>query len=221
MLLTDLDEAGVAASAELLRSEGIVAEALATNVADSSDNDHAAALARERFGSLDIWVANAGIYPANPTDSMTDEQWLSVIDVNLNGAYYGARAAFREMQGDGTIIFIASTASWRAGGDGRAHYVAAKHGVRGLVAALAREWGRSGVRVNAAAPGYTLVRPSDLAPGAEQKVAERDREWLANIPLGRAGRPEDLANAVLFCASSMSSMVNGVTIPVDGGQLTV
>jgi NAD(P)-dependent dehydrogenase (short-subunit alcohol dehydrogenase family) len=216
----DLRKQPVDEAVARLRAEGLDAAGCVADVSRLEDNVALANAAVGDDGRLDIWVCNAGVFPHNDTASMSAEQWRHVIDINLNGAYFGAQSAFRVMPGGGVIIFVASTGAFRPKSDGRAHYAASKFGVRGLTTALAREWGPHKVRVNAVAPGYV---PTE---GATEHLGDPTPDGVPNdvfmtrgVPLGRASTPEDIANAVLFCVSDMASNITGVVLPVDGGLL--
>lgn len=220
VLLSDRDESVLAAAATLT-AEGLRCAAEIADVTVSADNDRLARRAVELFGGLDIWVANAGIYPQHPAAGMSDADWRRVVAVNLDGAFFGARAAVERMAGSGVIVLLSSVAGYRVGHVGRAHYVAAKHGVRGLVRALAKEWGPAGIRVVGIAPGFVQTEGMDALLAARRESGEpapavADR----GIPIGRGGVPDDIATTILFAVSPMAALVTGVTIPVDGGILT-
>lgn len=181
---------------------------------------------RLELGTIDIWVNNAGIYPSVPLLDMTEAQWDKVLDLNLKGTFLGSREAAKWMIADGhggVIVNLASTAGYKAAGPGIAHYVASKHGVRGLTKSLAVELGRYGIRVLALAP--TLIE----TPGIEEGRAAFKAAGLGDIidsisarePLGRAGVPDDVARVALFCASDLSMLMTGSTLAVDAGDLAL
>jgi len=176
------------------------------------------------YGTIDLWVNNAGIYPGAPVLDMSAAQWDQVVDFNLKGVFLGAREAARRMIAGGhggVIINIGSTASFRASGSGTAHYVSSKFGVRGLTQALAVELGQYGIRVLGVAPTFTET------PGTRERRADLDdaayRDFIqragAAKPLGRVGVPDDVARVVLFCASDLSVFMTGSTLAVDAGDL--
>jgi NAD(P)-dependent dehydrogenase (short-subunit alcohol dehydrogenase family) len=200
-------------------------------VADVTQAESVKALAEHaytRFGGLEIWVNNAGIYPPMPVLNMTEADWDRVLDINLRGTFIGAREAARKMiEGGrgGVIVNLSSTAGFRAGGPGVAHYVASKHAIRGLTKSLAVEFGPYGIRVLALAPtlidtpGISELRKvaAAVAPGTNDML-----EVLARrLPLGRAGVPDDIARVALFCASDMSMLMTGSTLAVDAGDLAL
>lgn len=179
--------------------DGIMAEALAWH------------------GRIDILVNNAGIIRRADAVDLSEEDWDSVIDVNLKSLFFMAQAAGRIMLGQpagGRIINIASLLSFQ-GGIRVASYTAAKHGVAGITKILANEWAAKGVNVNAVAPGYIITNNTE-ALRADQ---DRSAAILARIPAGRWGEASDIAGAVTFLASDAARYIHGVTLPVDGGWL--
>jgi NAD(P)-dependent dehydrogenase (short-subunit alcohol dehydrogenase family) len=168
------------------------------------------------LGKVDILVNCAGITKRTPTLDVTDEEWTSILETNLTGTWRACQVFGRHMleQGYGRIINIASLASF-VGLFEVAAYTASKAGVAGLTRALAVEWGRRGVNVNAIAPGvYRTALNSALLDGTE-----RGKEFLLRTPLGRFGRTEELSGACVFLASDAASYVNGEVLTVDGGFL--
>lgn len=195
-------------------------------VADEQSVDRLADRAVAEFGTLDIWVNNAGIYPSTPFVDMTTEAWDRVLDVNLRGTFLGGRAAARHMIDAGTsgvIINVGSTAGFRAAGPGVAHYVSSKHAIRGLTKALAVELGPMGIRALAIAP--TLIDTPGIEAGRAAFEAAGLGDLLANMagqaPLRRNGVPDDVARVALFCASDLSILMTGSTLAVDAGALAM
>lgn len=224
VVIADLDGAGAADAAARIAGEfGVKAFGAAVDVTQSRPVAELAQRVVDEFGSLDIWVNNAGIYPVTPLSELDDETWAQVTDVNLTGTFYGCREAARHMvaQGSGVIINIESMAAFR-GRAGCAHYGAAKHGVNGLTKSLAVELGASGVRVLAIAPTLAEtpgVHERRAAAGGEGgMVSTLEQKVVANIPLGRTARPDDIARVALFCASDLAAFVTGTTIFADGGH---
>jgi 3-oxoacyl-[acyl-carrier protein] reductase len=179
--------------------------------ADVSDPDQAKRLVEEA-GELDILVNNAGVTRDGLIARMPDDDWRTVIDTNLGGAFHTCRAAVRGMmrRRSGAIVNVSSVVGLH-GNPGQANYVAAKAGIIGLTKALARELGSRGVRANAVAPGYIGTRLTDVLP-EEARAA-----ILANTPLGRLGEPGDIAGAVRFLCSDQASFITGEVLLVDGG----
>ncbi len=177
-----------------------------------------AALAIERFGRIDHVVANAGVLRAAALTEMSDAQWQEMIEIDLTGVMRTFRAAARRMQQGGGMVAISSIAGGVYGWEQHAHYAAAKAGVPGLCRSVAVELAPRGIRCNAVIPGL-IETPQSL-----DAVNSLGPEGLAaaarTIPLGRVGRPEDVARLVLFLAGEDASYITGQSIVVDGG-LTV
>ena len=185
--------------------------------ADVSDPDACQALVKdvvERFAGLDVLVNNAGITRDGLVLRMKDEDWTSVIDTNLSSAFYLSRTALRSMLRSqaGRIVNVSSVVALR-GNAGQANYIAAKAGLVGLTKALAREYGGKGITVNAVAPGFI---ESDMTASLSPELREA---YLREIPAGRFGSLEDIANAIAFLASEEAGYVNGQTLAVDGGMV--
>jgi 3-oxoacyl-[acyl-carrier protein] reductase len=179
--------------------------------ADVSDPEQAKALV-EAAGELDILVNNAGVTRDGLIARMSDEDWRVVIETNLSGTFHTCRAASRGMmkRRSGSIVNVSSIVGLH-GNPGQANYSASKAGIIGLTKALARELGNRGVRANVVAPGYIDTRLT-------QVIADEMKElMLANTPLGRFGRPEDIAGAVRFLCSDEASFITGEVLLVDGG----
>ncbi|MFC2059200.1 SDR family NAD(P)-dependent oxidoreductase, partial [Chloroflexota bacterium] len=175
------------------------------------------------LGDVNILVNNAGIYPFESMFDMTEESWDRVIAVNLKGSYLCAHEASQHMierkQG-GCIVNIASTSSLRPSRFGLVHYTSSKGGVLMLTKSLARELAPYGIRVNAIAPGGIPTAPVNAPqPTVSTNKQESNTEFLQRVPLGRAGRPDDIATTALFLASEASSYITGSLVVVDGGYL--
>ena len=174
----------------------------------------------ERLGALerpvDILVNNAGTIHRTPAVDHPDDAWDRVLGVNLTAPFLLARALGAGMvdRGEGKVIFIASLLSFQ-GGITVPGYTASKHGVAGLVKALANEWAPHGVNVNGIAPGYIATDNTR----ALRDDPERSGAILERIPAGRWGRPDDLAGAAVFLASSAADYLHGTIVAVDGGWM--
>lgn len=168
------------------------------------------------FGRLDILVNNAGIIRRAPALEFSEQDWDDVLHINLRAVFFLAQAAARQMvkQGSGKIINVASMLSFQ-GGIIVPSYTAAKSGVAGITRALANEWAKYNINVNAIAPGYMATEntaPLRADPTRSQAILDR-------IPAARWGEPRDLQGIVVFLASSASNYMHGAIVPVDGGWL--
>jgi len=168
------------------------------------------------LGRLDILVNNAGIIRRKPAIEFTEKDWDDVLQINLKATFFLSQAAARVMlaQGGGKIINVASLLSFQ-GGILVPSYAAAKSGVAGITRALANEWAKHGINVNAIAPGYM---ETDVTAALRTDPARNDA-ILVRIPAGHWGAPEDLQGAVVFLASRASDYMHGAVVPVDGGWL--
>ena len=193
------------------------AEALAAEIGgralqgDVADPEQAASLVQQA-GDLDILVNNAGLTRDGLIARMSDEDWHTVIDTNLGGVFHTCRAAARGMmrKRGGAIVNLTSVVGLH-GNPGQTNYAASKAGIIGFTKALARELATRGVRANAIAPGYVETALTDVLPEDVRGMI------LANTPLGRLGRPEDVAGAVRFLCSDEASFITGEVLLVDGG----
>jgi 3-oxoacyl-[acyl-carrier protein] reductase len=189
------------------------ARSVRCDVTDSGSVDNLLRGAVDAYGSLDVMVNNAGITRDATMRKMTEEQFDQVIAVHLKGCWLGTRAASLIMreQHSGSIVNISSL-SGKVGNVGQTNYSAAKAGIVGLTKAAAKELAHLGVRVNAVQPGLIRTAMTEALPKTswEQKVAE--------IPMGRAGDPDEIAKVVLFYASDLSSFMTGTVAEVTGGR---
>jgi gluconate 5-dehydrogenase len=177
----------------------------------------AISLAEKKIGPVDVLINNAGINLRGPLESVADKTWKQVIDINLSGVFYTARevAAGMIKRKAGKIINISSLMS-EAARPSTGPYTASKGGVKLLTKAMAAEWGRHNIQVNAVGPGYFLTEMT--ANLARDKVFD---EWVRKrTPAGRWGKPEELIGALIFLSSTASDFVNGQALYVDGGFLS-
>lgn len=202
-------------TAELVEAAGRRALVVQADVSQPDDCREVAAQAAA-FGTVAVLVNNAGVASAVPASRETPEQFLGVMDVNLNGAYWMAQAAAAVMTEGGSIINISSVLGLVTGGIPQAAYSASKAGLLGLTRDLAAQWtGRKNIRVNAIAPGFFASEMTDqYPPGYLDK-------YVSLLPMGRVGDPEELAAAVVFLASPAGGYVTGETLVVDGGAVIV
>ncbi len=211
--------------------EGVAEETgaavVAADAADTASMKKAVAEIAERFGGIDILIANAGGHGVGPTISMSDETWALATRLNLNTAFVSARECLPQLiERKGNVVVLASIAGLFAGPDA-AGYVTMKHACIGFAKSLARDYGRFGVRTNTVCPGWVTTAMADeqMEVLAEKHGLKSIEEAYAlvtkDVPLGRPASPEDVANAVCFLASNEASMINGAILTVDGGAGTV
>jgi 3-oxoacyl-[acyl-carrier protein] reductase len=217
VVLTDVLEAEGNAVAQSIRDKGGDADFRRLDVTDTTQAQFVVAETEARLGPLDVIVANAGIAHRVPIAAMTDEKWDYTFDVDLKGIFRVVRPALPGMiaRRSGAIVALSSIMGVAYGWDEHVHYSAAKAGVVGLIRGLAVELARSGVRVNGVAPGY--IRTAQLLSKEHSLGPEGADAAAAFIPMGRLGEPDDIADVILFLASSGARYMTGQTIVVDGG----
>ncbi|RMH21430.1 MAG: glucose 1-dehydrogenase [Acidobacteria bacterium] len=208
--------AAVEAAAAEIEARGRRSLRAVADVTDRSSLERLRAAAERAFGAVDVLINCAGITRRQPTLEVAEDDWRAILEVNVTGTLRACQVFAPPMleRGWGRIVNVASIASF-AGLYEVAAYTASKAAVAGLTRALAVEWGKRGVNVNAIAPG---VFPTDLNRRLLDGT-ERGREFLARTPLGRFGRPEELGGAAVFLASEAASFVCGEILVVDGGLL--
>ena len=170
----------------------------------------------EKYGTVDILVNNAGVTRDTLIMRMSEDDWNTVININLKGAFNGIKAATRTMlkQRSGRIINISSVVGL-TGNPGQANYAASKAGLIGLSKAIAKELASRGITVNCIAPGYITTDMTD-------DISDQAKNLLhSQIPLGRIGRPDDIATTALFLASDEAGYITGQTFTVDGGMVMI
>jgi NAD(P)-dependent dehydrogenase (short-subunit alcohol dehydrogenase family) len=216
-VLADSDEASVRSAADALNARGLTALAIHCDVSDDAQVEAMVDQTVAAFGRLDAAYNNAGIQNVlADTADATREDFDRVIDVNLSGVWSCMKFELQQMrkQGSGAIVNCSSIGGL-VGGAGRGTYHAAKYGVIGLTTSAALEYAAQGIRVNAICPGMFDTPMSDRMKAAGQ--TEALDAMLKEVPIGRLGRPEEIADAVLWLCSSASSMVVGHALVVDGG----
>lgn len=200
---------------EACAAKGVEAFSVAGELADAEQVTALFAEVESRFGGLDIFVGNHGIWPADdaPLSEMTDEQWHRTMDANLHSIFYTCRAAGRALRDDGRIVLVSSTAAQR-GEAFHGDYASSKGAMVSLVKGLCVELAPRGITVNAVAPGWILTEMTDavLAGEAGARVA-------ASIPLGRIASAEDIAGPIVFLCSEMARHVTGEILNVNGGAV--
>jgi meso-butanediol dehydrogenase/(S,S)-butanediol dehydrogenase/diacetyl reductase len=197
-------------------AKGMAPDRVLAHTADVSDDkacDGMIAAAVERFGTLDVLVNNAGVYSGGDPAQLSNEDWRKVIATDLDGVFYGCRAAIPHLEKSGGSIVNTASVSGTGGDWNTLPYNAAKGGVVNFTRALAMDLGKRGIRVNAVCPSLTrTAMTEDMFDDEEALAAFRER-----IPLGRHCEPEEVAAVIAFLASADASFITGAMIPVDGG----
>ena len=196
-----------------IEAAGGSATAVQADVAQQADIERLIKTTQDTYGRLDILINNAGITRDNLLLRMKDDEWDDVLSTNLRSVYLLTKAALRPMMKArwGRIITITSVVGL-TGNAGQANYAAAKAGLIGFTKSVAREMASRGITANAVAPGYI---ETDITKDLSDEIKATA---LANIPLGRMGRPDDVAGAVVFLASDAAAYITGQTLAVDGGM---
>jgi 3-oxoacyl-[acyl-carrier protein] reductase len=213
IVVSDINADAAKEAAERLSAGGAQAIAERADVTNEADVEALVARCVDEFGRIDIMVNNAGITRDSSLAKMSLADFRAVIDVHLQGAWLGTKAAGARMraQGSGAIVNLSSI-SGKVGNFGQTNYSAAKAGIVGLTKAAAKELAKKNVRVNAVQPGLIRTAMTEAMPQAawDSKMAE--------IPMGRAGEPSEVAQVVLFLASDMSSYLTGAVLEITGGR---
>jgi 3-oxoacyl-[acyl-carrier protein] reductase len=212
IVVSDINLEKAEETAKEIESIGQKTMAIKVNVANLKDVDQMVEAILEKFGKIDILVNNAGITRDKLILRMTEEDWDAVLNVNLKGTFNCTKAVVRYMakQRSGKIVSIASVVG-EMGNAGQVNYSASKAGVIGLTKTIAREFAQRKINVNAIAPGYIETPMTEVLP---EKVKE---ELKRLIPMERLGKPEDVAEAVLFLVSDESNYITGHVLNVNGG----
>src|SRR5439155_11551801 len=209
-------EAAASETVASVRAAGGEAFALQADLADPAAAKRAVEDTVSRLGSLDVLVANHGIWKRASIDAMTQEQWDETLRVNLGGVYAVVHHAARQMvpRRTGTMVLVASTAGQR-GEAHHAHYAASKGAILAFTKSVAAELAPHGIRVNAVSPGWVLT---DMTRATLEDPAQA-ADALRPIPLGRPGTPEEIAGPVAFLASDLASFLYGEVLNVNGGAV--
>jgi len=213
---TATSESGADAISKIFQENSIIGKGFALNVTENNQIENIMKSISDEFGSVDILVNNAGITRDNLLMRMKDDEWNDIMDTNLASVYKMSKAVLRGMmkKKSGRIISIASVVG-AMGNAGQTNYSAAKAGIMGFTKSLAREVGPRGITVNAIAPGFIKTDMTDALP-------DEQKEFLAGqIPLGRLGTVDEIAESVLFLAGESGGYITAQTLHVNGGMYTV
>ena len=209
------DDADFQSTIKELEEVGVKVKGYVSNAADFADSQRVIDEIVKDFGRIDALVNNARITHDTLLMRMTEEQWDTVMSVNLKSVFNLTKAALNIMlkQKSGSIINMSSVVGV-SGNAGQSNYSASKAGIIGFTKSVAKEVGSRNIRCNAIAPGFIITEMTEKLP------EEVKKEWINKIPLKRGGTPEDVADAALYLASDISAYVSGQTIHVCGGMLT-
>ena len=201
---------------ETIISNGGIAESIAGDVSNLNSISEIVTNTIDKWGQIDILVNNAGIARDNIIMRMKEDDWDSVMNINLKGCFNGIKSVARPMIKNkaGRIINITSVVG-QIGNAGQSNYAASKAGIMGLTKSMAKELGSRNITVNAVAPGYITT---DMTNELNDEVKE---QLKSSIPLGRLGTPDDVANLVCFLASDEAGYITGQTFNVDGGMVMI
>lgn len=201
---------------QILKAAGLKGTGMVVDISDSKQVEQLLASINEQFGSIDILVNNAGITRDNLLLRMKEDEWQSIINTNLNSMYRLCKGVLRGMmkKRGGRIISIASVVGVM-GNAGQSNYAATKAGMIGFSKSLAREVANRGITVNTIAPGFIQTDMTEKIPPQAQKVL------INQIPMGRLGQPQEIADAVLFLASDKATYITAQTLHINGGMYTV
>lgn len=214
IVISDVMADAAEAAAKEMETLGVRALAVAADVSNSGDVETLIRKTVQEFGAVDFLVNNAGVTRDNLSIRMSEAEWDLVLGVNLKGTFLCSQAAAREMikRRFGRIVNIASV-SGIMGTAGQANYASSKAGIIALTKSMARELGSRNITVNAVAPGFILTEMTDKLPDSVKEA------YVAQIPLKRAGTPEDVAEAVRFLISPSAQYITGTVLNVSGGLL--
>ena len=216
--IIDFDKAAGLKAQEEMKEKGYACVFAAADVSDYDSMVRAKEELENHFGKIDILVINAGVSKKHTIAEIGAAEWDRVLAINLSGSFYTVKAFYdcfaeKTPEDEGRIIFITS-GSGITGTGGGAHYAASKSGQHGLMRTVSKEFGKNGVNVNAIAPRVIVTELFDILYPTE----ESKEKLLSQIPIGRFGYPEDIANLACFLAAPESSYIHGQIILMDGGR---
>jgi NAD(P)-dependent dehydrogenase (short-subunit alcohol dehydrogenase family) len=229
LIISDRQAEKLAHTATALEQDGREVVYIPADVAKASEVDAMVRRGLDVYGAIDILVNNAGgsgNIGVDQIDEISDELWEEIIDINLKSAFLCCRAVVPHMvqRGQGSIINFSSMSAKGAFGPrgtsaARLPYAGAKAGIIGLTSQLSKDLGPSGIRVNAILPGFILTPPDARVAQRYYELTEKEQaDMVSSVPLGRPGKPEEVAAVVLFLASDAASFVSGAAIDVNGGR---
>ena len=206
-------EESVKKAVSSLKEEGYDVFGLYPNLSSLDEVKNAYDEVINKYGKIDILVNNAGVSSATPIEKYTEEEYEKIVDINIKAVYNCSKVVVEYLKGNGGVIINTSSMVSIYGQPSGVMYPASKYAVNGITKSLARELGKYNIRVNAVAPGIT---ETDMVKNLPKEMIE---PLIKTIPLGRIGKPEDVANAFLFLASDMASYVTGEILSVDGAAM--
>jgi NAD(P)-dependent dehydrogenase (short-subunit alcohol dehydrogenase family) len=215
--VTDIDAAGAEKSADIIRQAGGAATAIGHDVTSEADWDAVCGQIKSEQGRVDIVVNNAGVSLHGTIETQTTADYLTTMNINMHGVFYGVKRAVAMMRetGTGGSIINMSSVVGQVGVPGCVAYSATKGGVRMMTKTVAIETAKDKIRVNSLHPGMMLT---NLVAAAIDELSENYQHFVAGIPMGELGTPEDVANCALFLASDESRYMTGSEITIDGGM---
>jgi NAD(P)-dependent dehydrogenase (short-subunit alcohol dehydrogenase family) len=219
IVINDLNPKNGNITLERVKSEGAEAIFVQGDVSDTADAERIVAEAVKAFGRIDILVNNAGIVPVGRVDNTSEKDFDKVMAVNVKGVFFMSKYSVLEMkkQGGGIIVHIASIAAIKGTKD-RAAYAASKGAIIALTKSMAIDYIKENIRVNCICPGTTHTPSLEARIQATEDPEATRLDWVARQPLGRFGRGEEIAHAVLFAASDEVAFMDGTILSIDGGE---
>ncbi|MFZ7119813.1 MAG: SDR family NAD(P)-dependent oxidoreductase [Eubacteriaceae bacterium] len=220
VLIQDINKDGLKKVEEEIKKTSRNVISYCGNICNYGDMEKMVEITKSYFGRIDILVHAAAVTQSRNIFNITNDEWQRIINIDLTGAFFAIKAVIKEMQKNkyGKIVTISSLSGKQGGGIfGGVHYSAAKAGIEGLTKTVARNSAPFGIYANAICPGMIKT---DISRGqtSDEEREERRKKAMKDIPLGRLGNPEEVANAILFLASDESSYITGEVIDINGGM---